>query len=199
MFSCEFCKISWNTFFPEHLQTTASWNYLLRSTFKDRHKKELKNPIRKTNMDIKTISFIGPSVWKNLPHSIKKTNSLNTFKDNVKKHSNLNNECVSICEYVCVSVGLCIFYTCEFRPVCFPLPYPFSCLCVCVFFFLLLLSRLPSLIFVLTWGTTMKLRRFCAFCAIAVIVDAIHICLQRLYFNFSFLDFNFLIFFFYLG
>ena len=91
-------------------------------------------------MDIKTISFIGPSVWKNLPHSIKKTNSLNTFKDNVKKHSNLNNECVSICEYVCVSVGVCIFYTCEFRPVCFPLPYPFSCLCVCVCVFFVVVA-----------------------------------------------------------
>ena len=192
MFSCEFCKISWNTFFPEHLQTTASWNYLLRSTFKDRHKKELKNPFRKTNMDIKTISFIGPSVWKNLPDSIKKTNSLNTFKDmskstltwimNVYLYVNMF-ACLWVCVYfIHVNLDQCVF-------LC--LIHSHVCVCVCVFFLLLLLSRLPSLIFVLTWGTTMKLRRFCAFCAIAVIVDAIHICLQRLYFNFSFLDFNF--------
>ena len=97
--------------------------------------------------------------------------------------------CLWVCVYfIHVSLDQCVF-------LC--LIHSHVCVCVCVFFLLLLLlSRLPSLIFVLTWGTTMKLRRFCAFCAITVIVDAIHICLQRLYFNFSFLDFNFLIFFF---
>ena len=34
----------------------------------------------------KAISYIGPSIWKSLPDSIKTVNSLNTFKYNVKKH-----------------------------------------------------------------------------------------------------------------
>ena len=36
-------------------------------------------------MGQKTISCIGLSIWNNLPDSIKKANSLNTFKRNVKK------------------------------------------------------------------------------------------------------------------
>ena len=47
---------------------------------------ELKNPFHKTNMGQKIISYIGPSLWNSLPDSIKKANTLNTFKDNVKKH-----------------------------------------------------------------------------------------------------------------
>ena len=65
-------------------------------------------------------------------------------------------------------------------------------------------SRLPfSLIFVLTWGTTMTIRHFCPFCAIPAIADAIHILsavilsLQLLYFNFltslCFVCFSFII------
>ena len=94
--------------------------------------------------------------------------------------------CVSIFIYVCMSVGVCIF-TYAYILVYFPLTYTFSCCCCCSFF-----PRLSfSLIFVLTWGTTKKIRRFCPFCAILAIVDAIHICLQY-YFNFTFyiLTFN---------
>ena len=47
---------------------------------------KLKNPFRKTNMGQKAISYIGPSIWNSLPDSIKRANSLNTFKHNVKKH-----------------------------------------------------------------------------------------------------------------
>ena len=40
-------------------------------------------------------------------------------------------------------------------------------------------SPLPfSLFFVLTWGITMKIRRFCPFYAIPAIVNDIHICLR---------------------
>ena len=45
---------------------------------------KLKNSFHKTNMGQKAISFIGPSIWNSLPDSIKKANSLNTFKHNVK-------------------------------------------------------------------------------------------------------------------
>ena len=36
-------------------------------------------------MGQKTISYIGPSFWNSLSDSIKKADSLNTFKHNVKK------------------------------------------------------------------------------------------------------------------
>ena len=47
---------------------------------------KLKNPFRKTNIGQKDISYIAPSIWNSLPDSIKRTNSLNTVKHNVKKH-----------------------------------------------------------------------------------------------------------------
>ena len=68
--------------------------------------------------------------------------------------------CVSVlymfvCLWVCVYIQMGIYYC------CFLLTYPFSC------FF----PSLPfSLIFVLTCGTTMKIRRFFPFCAIPVIL-----------------------------
>ena len=46
---------------------------------------KLKHPFRKTNMGQKTIFFIDPSIWNSWPDSIKKANSLNAFKNNVKK------------------------------------------------------------------------------------------------------------------
>ena len=52
---------------------------------------KLKNLFRKSNMGQKIISYIGPSIQKSLPGSIKKANILNTFKHNVKKLSDLNN------------------------------------------------------------------------------------------------------------
>ena len=47
---------------------------------------KLKNPFRKTNMGQKAISYIAPSIWNSLPDSIKRANSLNTVKHNVKNH-----------------------------------------------------------------------------------------------------------------
>ena len=47
---------------------------------------KLKNPFRKTNMGQKAISYIGPSIWNSSPDSIKRANSLNTLKHNVKEH-----------------------------------------------------------------------------------------------------------------
>ena len=45
---------------------------------------KLKHPFRKTNTGQKSLSYIGPSLWNNLPETIEKTNNLNTFKHNVK-------------------------------------------------------------------------------------------------------------------
>ena len=45
---------------------------------------KLKVPFRKTNMGQNDLSYIGPSLWNNLPGSLKKTTDLNTFKHNLK-------------------------------------------------------------------------------------------------------------------
>ena len=42
-------------------------------------------PFRKTNMGQNALSFIGPSIWNKTPEVLKKTNSINTFKHNLKK------------------------------------------------------------------------------------------------------------------
>ena len=40
---------------------------------------------RKTNIGQNQLSFIGPSIWNETPEILKKTNSINTFKHNLKK------------------------------------------------------------------------------------------------------------------
>ena len=47
---------------------------------------KLKVPFRKTTMGQKSLSYIGPSVWKKLPSLMKRNISLNKFKHDVKKH-----------------------------------------------------------------------------------------------------------------
>ena len=93
---------------------------------------KFKNRFRKTNRGQKAISYIGPSIWNNLPDSIKRANSLNIFKHNVKKHYLtwiIHNVftwiCVSVFTYVCMSVGVCI-YTYEYILVYFSLTYSLS-------------------------------------------------------------------------
>ena len=74
--------------------------------------------------------------------------------------------------YICIYIYIHTYtHTYAYILVCFPLTYWFSCLFVIVVVFLLFF-------FVLTWGTTMKIRHFCSFYAIPAIVDAIHIGLQ---------------------
>ena len=92
---------------------------------------------------IKTISFNGLSIWNSLLDSIKKSNSLNTFKYNVKKHyltwitHNVYMwRCVSIFVYVSMSVCVYIFIWIYlwmiymdvhvYILVCFSLTYLFS-------------------------------------------------------------------------
>ena len=41
---------------------------------------------QKTNMGQNALSFIGPSIWNKTPEVLKKTNSINTFKHNLKKY-----------------------------------------------------------------------------------------------------------------
>ena len=41
-------------------------------------------PFQKTNMGQNALSFIGPSIWNKTPEVLKKTNSINIFKHNLK-------------------------------------------------------------------------------------------------------------------
>ena len=43
-------------------------------------------PFRKSNMGQNVLSFIGPSIWNKTPEVLKKTNSINTFKHDLKKY-----------------------------------------------------------------------------------------------------------------
>ena len=54
---------------------------------------KLKVPFQKTNMEQKCLPYIGPSLWNNLPKSVKKSTVLNCFKHNLKK------------QYLCNLVG----------------------------------------------------------------------------------------------
>ena len=47
---------------------------------------KLKRPFRNTNTVEKALSFIGPSFWNQIPETLKKTDNLNAFKHNLKKH-----------------------------------------------------------------------------------------------------------------
>ena len=47
---------------------------------------KLKQPFPNTNTGQKALSFIGPSFWNQIPETLKKTDNLNTFKHNLKKH-----------------------------------------------------------------------------------------------------------------
>ena len=45
----------------------------------------LVQPLRKTNMGLNSISYLGPSLWNKLPENIKQSSSLNSFKHKVKE------------------------------------------------------------------------------------------------------------------
>ena len=47
---------------------------------------KLKRPFRNINTGQKALSFIDPSFWNQIPETLKKTDNLNTFKHNLKKH-----------------------------------------------------------------------------------------------------------------
>ena len=74
-----------NNFCPYYLNENFEFASHCRIGTKNNFSK-LKNPFCKTNMGQKVISYNGPSIWKSLPDPIKRANSLNTFKHNIKKH-----------------------------------------------------------------------------------------------------------------
>ena len=47
---------------------------------------KLKCPFRKTNAGQMALSYIVPTIWRKTPDMLKRTNSLNRFKHNLKEH-----------------------------------------------------------------------------------------------------------------
>ena len=47
---------------------------------------KLNVPHRKTNVEQKALSYVGPSLWNNLNKTLKISTSLNAFKHNIKQH-----------------------------------------------------------------------------------------------------------------
>ena len=56
-------------------------NFQLRSSFQ-----KLKCLFRKTNNNKYYLSYIGPTFWNQSPHTVQRSNNLNTFKHNFKKY-----------------------------------------------------------------------------------------------------------------
>ena len=48
--------------------------------------RKLNLPRRKTNMGLKALSYVGPSLWNNLSESLKLSTTINSFKHNIKEH-----------------------------------------------------------------------------------------------------------------
>ena len=97
--------------------------------------------------------------------------------------------CICVYMYICLCVRGCVcvcvcVYTYGYILMCFSLTCPF--IHSHIFF-----PRLPfSLIFVKTWGTTVKIRHVCSFFTIPYIVGAVDI-LSTVIFNFSFFTLTF--------
>ena len=67
----------------EVFEFASEGNVSLKNNFS-----KLKRPFRNTNTSQKALSFTGHSFWNQIPETLKKTDKLNTFKHNLKKHFN---------------------------------------------------------------------------------------------------------------
>ena len=62
--------------------TTATRTYLFR----------LSQPLRKTNHEQKSLSYVAPYIWNKLPNFLKPTENVNTCKHRVNFPRRMNNE-----------------------------------------------------------------------------------------------------------
>ena len=62
------------------------FEYVSQDRISSRNNYVKKVPFCKTTMGQKSLSYIGSSVWNKLPSSMKRNNSLNMLKQDVKKH-----------------------------------------------------------------------------------------------------------------
>ena len=71
----------WPSYLNEVLELACPNNLRTRNSYL-----KLIWPLRKTNIGQNALSFIGPSISNKTPEVLKKTNSINTFKHNLKKY-----------------------------------------------------------------------------------------------------------------
>ena len=112
----------------------------LRSNFA-----KLKVPFRKTNMWPNGLSYIGRSLWKNPPGSLKITTILNNFKHNLKKKSLWFNWKLGF-------IGLLLVFT--------YIPNPFIYLFIYLFYLIIYYSFFYLLIFLLFFAFTLPIYHF---------------------------------------
>ena len=62
-------------------KTASQSNINTRKTYS-----RLIQPLRKTNMGLNSISYLGPTLWNKLPENIKHSSSLIAFKHKVKEY-----------------------------------------------------------------------------------------------------------------
>ena len=48
--------------------------------------RKLNQPLRKSNHGQNNLSYLAPTIWNNLPNSLKASQTLNTYEQRVKKH-----------------------------------------------------------------------------------------------------------------
>ena len=67
--------------------TRRATNFNFRNSVHNtrRATQKLDLPFRKSCIGQKTLSYIGPKIWNNLPAQIKLSKSVNTFKHDIKK------------------------------------------------------------------------------------------------------------------
>ena len=68
-------------YMSDMFKTASQSNVNTRQTYS-----RLIRPLRKTNMGLNLISYLGPSLWNKLPENIKHSSSLITFKHKVKEY-----------------------------------------------------------------------------------------------------------------
>ena len=66
--------------FKINFNVTKKFTIRTRSSFQ-----KLKNPRRKTNIGLKSLSNTGPSLWNNLNENVKRSSSINNFKHKIKE------------------------------------------------------------------------------------------------------------------
>ena len=77
----KFINGNWPHYLNEVFEFVPEGNISLRNTFLTP-----KRPIQNTNISQKTLSFIGPLFWNQIPETLMKTDNLNTFKYSLQRH-----------------------------------------------------------------------------------------------------------------
>ena len=90
-------------YLSEVFNVATESNIQLRGSFQ-----KLKCPFRKTNNGRLALPYIGPTFWNKTLETLKRTNNLNTFKHNLKKH--FLNEHITLFELSFSTIAILIFF-----------------------------------------------------------------------------------------